>query len=343
MGNFSAPYHCQRGIPLRSEILDLLIIGAGPTGLSAADEATKLGFKRVVVLERESEAGGAPRHCGHLGFGLVDFKRLYTGPKYAERLRQLGDGFEVRCGHAATMIAPGGRVEVSGPQGPYSIAAKRVLMATGIYEKTCAQRLMPGARPFGILTTGALQRFVYLHRQLPCLAPVVVGSQLVAYSTILTLRHMRAKPVAILEPEAHIRTSGLVATGASLFFGVPTLSGARICDIQHGNKVEAVAIEHHGSTRVLPCDGVVFTGDWIPEATLARASHIGIDPTTMGPQVDEDGRTHDPQFFAAGNVVGSVRSAGACAMAGRRAARTIFREFHRQLLQSEEKTPSLTI
>jgi pyruvate/2-oxoglutarate dehydrogenase complex dihydrolipoamide dehydrogenase (E3) component len=328
---------------VRSEILDLLIIGAGPTGLSAADEATKLGLKRVVVLERESEAGGTPRHCGHLGFGMHDFKRLYTGPKYAERLRQLTSGLEVRCGHVATEIARGGRVEVSSPQGPYSIIAQRVLMATGVYEKTSPQRLMPGARPFGILTTGALQRFVYLHRRLPCLAPVVVGSQLIAYSTILTLRHMGAKPVAIIEPETHVRTSLLVTAGARLIFGVPTLSDARISDIQNGYKVETVTIERHGARQVIHCDGVIFTGDWIPEATLARTSHIGIDPATNGPWIDEDGRTHDRQLFAAGNVIGSIRSSGACAMAGRRAARTIFKEFHRDLILSEEKIPSLTI
>src|ERR1700761_324845 len=329
MKNCSPPYHCRKGITVRSEILDLLIIGAGPTGLSAADEATKLGLKRVVVLERESEAGGTPRHCGHLGFGMQDFKRLYTGPKYAERLRQLTGRFEVRCGHAATEIASGGRVEISSPQGPYSITARRVLMATGTYERTSAQRLTPGARPFGVLTTGALQRFVYLHRRLPCLAPVVIGSQLIAYSTILTLRHMGAKPVAIIESEAHVRTSLLVTSAARLIFGVPTLSGARISDIQNGNRVETVTIEHHGVKQEIRCDGIIFTGDWIPEATLSRTSHIGINPATNGPWIDDDGRTHDSQLFAAGNVIGSIRSAGACAMAGRRAARTIFKELQK--------------
>jgi len=79
MGNFSAPYHCQRGIPLRSEILDLLIIGAGPTGLSAADEATKLGLKRVVVLERESEAGWRATPLRPFGFRFSGFQASVHG------------------------------------------------------------------------------------------------------------------------------------------------------------------------------------------------------------------------------------------------------------------------
>ncbi len=48
---------------------DVIIVGGGPTGLSAARRLADLGIRDVVVLEREAEAGGIPRHCGHLGFG----------------------------------------------------------------------------------------------------------------------------------------------------------------------------------------------------------------------------------------------------------------------------------
>lgn len=42
----------------------VVIIGAGPTGLSAARHLKAQGLNDVVVLEREVEAGGIPRHCG---------------------------------------------------------------------------------------------------------------------------------------------------------------------------------------------------------------------------------------------------------------------------------------
>ena len=68
---------------MRSESVDLAIIGGGPAGLSAACEAARRGVKRLVLFEREAQAGGAVRHCGHLGFGMRDFVRLWTGPRYA--------------------------------------------------------------------------------------------------------------------------------------------------------------------------------------------------------------------------------------------------------------------
>ena len=59
---------------------DVLIVGAGPAGIAAALELKKLGVKEIVVAERESEAGGIPRMCGHIGFGLRDMHRVMTGP-----------------------------------------------------------------------------------------------------------------------------------------------------------------------------------------------------------------------------------------------------------------------
>ena len=44
---------------------DVVIVGGGPAGLSAARRLLGSGVRDVVVLERESEAGGIPRHCGH--------------------------------------------------------------------------------------------------------------------------------------------------------------------------------------------------------------------------------------------------------------------------------------
>ena len=56
---------------------DVIIIGGGPTGLSAARRLSDLGIRDVVVLEREAVAGGIPRHCGHLGFGWQSHRRLW--------------------------------------------------------------------------------------------------------------------------------------------------------------------------------------------------------------------------------------------------------------------------
>jgi len=319
---------------MRPERVALAIIGAGPAGLSAAHEAARLGVKSLVVLERESEAGGTARHCGHLGFGMLDFARIWTGPRYAAALRARARDLDVRPGHAVTALEPGGRLTVSAPAGMRTIEADRVLLATGIREMPRAARLVSGQQPFGILTTGALQRFVYMHGRLPCRRPIVVGTELVSFSTILTLRHGGVKPVALIGEERRADAPALLPLLARLVFGVPVRTGVTIDAIEGGSAVEGLTVEADGRRQTIPCDAVIFTGRWVPEATLMRLHPAGVDPTTGGPVVDASLRTADPALFAAGNVRFGVRSSGRCALEGRAAAQRIARELGRTASRS---------
>ena len=65
------------------------VVGGGPAGLAAATELRRLGASEVVVIEREAEPGGIPRHARHQGFGLRDLRRPLSGPVYARRWVQL--------------------------------------------------------------------------------------------------------------------------------------------------------------------------------------------------------------------------------------------------------------
>ncbi|MDQ0473791.1 NAD(P)/FAD-dependent oxidoreductase [Labrys wisconsinensis] len=310
---------------MRREAVEVAIVGGGPAGLSAARSLAAAGLAPV-VLEREAEAGGVPRHCGHIGFGMVDFHRVWTGPRYAAALRTATAGIDRRTGHVATMLAPGGVLEVSGPEGPYHLEAKRILLATGVREGTRAARLVSGSRPFGVMTTGALQRFVYLESLTPCRAPVIVGTELVAFSTLLTLRHVGVRPRLIVGEAAWSEAPWPAALGARLVFGVPVVHGTRVEAIRGGARVEGVTLVHaDGRREEVACDAVVFTAGWVPEAALARAAGL---PLTArgGPAVDKDFRTGDPAVFAAGNVLRGVRSSGGCALEGRAAARAILRD-----------------
>jgi len=66
----------------------VVVVGAGPAGLAAALEALRRGVQ-VLVVEREAEPGGVPRHADHPGFGARDLRRLMTGPAYARRYAAL--------------------------------------------------------------------------------------------------------------------------------------------------------------------------------------------------------------------------------------------------------------
>ena len=53
---------------------DVIIIGGGPAGLSAAYSASQNGAKSILIIERDRELGGILQQCIHNGFGLHHFK-----------------------------------------------------------------------------------------------------------------------------------------------------------------------------------------------------------------------------------------------------------------------------
>lgn len=292
--------------------IEVAIIGGGPAGLAAATALKDADIGRVVVLEREPEAGGIPRHCGHPTFGLREFKRLLRGPAYAARLvaRARRAGVEIHVMASVVKARPGGSLLVAVPQGVLELSARRIVYATGVREKPRSARFISGARVQGVLNTGALQSMVYLKNRRPFRRPVIVGSELVAFSAIMTSQHAGIRPVAMVEANQRVTARWPVALFAHLS-GVNLLTGTRLLEILGDRCVTGVTVAGpDGSSRHIECDGVVLSGQFTPESSLARCGHLEVDPATGGPVVDQWGRCSDPVYFATGNLLRPVETAG---------------------------------
>jgi thioredoxin reductase len=310
---------------------EVLVVGSGPAGLAAATELARLG-RRVTVLEREAEAGGIPRHCGHFPYGMREFHRLLRGPDYAARLRAaaLAAGVTIRTRSTVTALLQGGHVEITDDTGPSTLSARAVLLATGVRETSRAARLIGGEKPGGVLSTGALQGIVYLNHQRPFRRPVILGTELVAFSALLTCRHAGITPMAMIEPGARITARSPVLWLARLT-GVPVRLNTEIAAIHGRTRVERVTLSAPAGEVDLAADGVIVTGGFRPDAALLRGSHLEVDPASGGPVIDRWGRLSDPTYFAAGNLLRGVETAGWCWSEGRRTAQAIHSALSGQL------------
>jgi thioredoxin reductase len=305
----------------------VLIVGAGPAGLAAALELRRLGIERVVVVDREAEAGGIPRHSVHTGFGVRDLHRLMSGPAYAARYVRLARdaGVDLRTATTATGWTGPTAASLTSPRGLDGISARAVLLATGCRERPRAARLVPGTRPLGVLTTGALQQLVYLQRAAVGRRAVVVGAEHVSFSAVLTLAHAGAATVAMITEHARHQSYAPFRWLTATRFGVPIRTESRLSAILGLRRVEAVELTHMptGAIDQLACDTVVFTGDWIPDHELARRAGLTMDPATRAPRVDQQLRTSIRGVFAAGNLLHGAETADIAALSGRHAARSI--------------------
>jgi thioredoxin reductase len=285
------------------------IVGGGPAGLSAAIELRRLGVHRVTVHEREQRAGGIPRHTNHLGFGGRDLHRMMSGPRYARTLidRATSAGVDVRLGSPVFSLD--------------DLDADAVVLATGVRERPRSARLVPGDRPAGIFTTGSVQQLIMAGLHVGTRA-VIVGAEHVSFSAILTLAHGGCRSVGMVTPLPRHQSYALVKLATATLRRVPVFTGVEVAEIRGRRRVEHVVLT---DGRVIDCDTVVFTGDWIPDNELARRAGLTMNPPINGPLVDRAFRTSGNGIFAIGNLVHRVAAADRCALDGRAVAAEVAR------------------
>lgn len=282
---------------------EVIIIGAGPAGLAAARSLLDEGVSRLLLLEREHDAGGVPRHCRHPTFGLQTFYRPMPGHVWAARLLSLvEERCEIRTATTVVDIRPRGEVHITSDRGLEILQAKRVILATGVRETPRHPRLISGLRPQGVLTTGALQQFIYLKNLKPGDRPVVIGSELVSFSAIWTLRNAGIKTLALIDE--HERP--LAFRPATLFarlLGVKLHFNAHLTRINGRERVESIEFtDVNGKKTCMECDSIIFTGQFTGEYTLIRQSHLAHDKKSGRPLFDQYYRCSDPCYYTVGNM-----------------------------------------
>jgi thioredoxin reductase len=292
----------------------------------------KLGVKEILVAERESEAGGIPRMCGHTGFGIRDFHRVMTGPNYARKYREMAEqaGIKIQTNTTITGWEADCQVSYTNPDGLGTIEAKSILLATGVRERPRAARLIPGHRPQGVFTTGSLQRFVYEFGLPVGKRAVIVGAEIVSLSVVTTLLHAGVNVLKMITELPQHQLYLPIFLPAKIFYAdllarTSIVTNSRISNIFGRQRVEGIEITdiNTGKTKTIECDTVVFTGDWIPENELARRGQVQTRKAQLGPQVDASFRTSQKGIFAAGNMLRGVETADWAALEGRSAARSI--------------------
>ncbi len=305
--------------------IEIAIIGAGPAGLSAAMELKNLGYDDLVVFDREDEAGGTPRHCGHLGFGMFEFKRVLSGPNYAKKLAKdaKDKGINIKLKSTLTKIEDG-ILTFSTPNGVEEYKPKCTLLAFGVRETPRPDRLISGTRSPDIITTGTLQRFAYLQEIKPFNKAVIVGSEIVSFSALMSAKHAGIEIEAMVEEKDEIDSFCPIKYLTKWFLKVPVITGAKLQRINgEDKKVTSVTIEKDGKEQDIECDGVIFSGKFTPESALMQKYFDDFNLTNSSLDITQNFQTKGENFFVAGNALRGALAAFKCYFEGKKVAKSI--------------------
>ncbi len=289
---------------------DLLVIGSGPAGLSAALRAAQAGMD-VTLVEQDFEAGGSllnqPADSAQthwLSSTLAELKA--TG---RVRLLTRATAFGLYDGNTVGVVeraAPGTADPRQGVprQRLHIVRAQAIVMACGALERPLV--FAGNDRP-GVMLSGAIGTYVNRYGVLPGRRAVIATNNDAAYGDALALARAGAQ-VAVADLRAAVSPELLSRARAA---GVAVQAATAVVAVQGGQRVTGCTLAAFdiasgritGSGQALAVDLVGMSGGWTP--TVHLTSHRGIKPVYLAALHSFVPGSFDRQHFGAGSMMGS--------------------------------------
>lgn len=293
---------------------ELVIIGGGPAGMSAAVAAYESGIRDILILERDENLGGILQQCIHNGFGLHKFGEELTGPEYAwryeQKVKELGIPYKL---NTMVLDITEDKVITAANQedGVFQLQAKAIILAMGCRERAKGALNIAGTRPAGIFSAGTAQKYVNMKGYMPGREVVILGSGDIGLimARRMTLEGAKVKAVCELMPYS----GGLARNIQQCLndFDIPLLLSHTVVEIYGKERVTGVTIAQVDERRrpidstrqYIPCDTLLLSVGLIPENELTQSAGISLDRVTNGAVVDQDRSTVLEGVFSCGNVL----------------------------------------
>jgi len=249
---------------------DVLVVGAGPAGLAAADAARRSGARVVLAEQRPTLGGALAAEADGLDDWVAGIAAGFDGDAARLLTRTTVTGYydhdvlvavERVADHRRTPEAHQPRQRL------WVIRAREVVLATGAHEQPLL--FTHNDRP-GVMLSGAVRHYLHAHAVVPGRRVVVATMTDDGYRTALDLVRAGVEVPAVVDARARPGPLAREAEAA----GIELLTGQVPLHAVGKRRVRGLEVGHLGEEHPqrLACDAVAVSGGFAPALHLASQS-----------------------------------------------------------------------
>lgn len=295
--DLNTPHH---PTPKRYDFCDLLVIGAGVSGLTAALTAAEAGLD-VVVVDENARAGGSGAY--QLGGNPAPAQETIELLKAAQNHPNLRLYLETQAAayYADHWVPLVDKTRLT------KMRAKAVIVASGAYEQPAVFRNndLPG-----VMLASAAQRLIYRYAVQPMQRAIVLTANQDGYRAALDLlaQGITVEAIADLRPQPapnpwleQVRSRGVKLLPGYCIYEArsnPAKEGVAAAVL---SPLEGDGTPHRSRKQTIACDGILMSVGWAPAANLLyqAGTKMGFDeqlqqfvPEVLPPGVFACGRVN---------------------------------------------------
>lgn len=291
---------------------DLIIVGGGIAGMTAALSAAKENIDKILIIEREEILGGALNQCIFNGFGEEILDRKVTGPEYIYYLEERikNSSVEIKLNASVLEVLEDKVVRyVSPDEGVVDVKGKAVILASGCREKYTGNIDISTNSLVGIYTIGNAHRIITLEGYMPGKRPVIVVSSrwglVVARRIVIEGGKIQGLLIDKWEDfEFNEEDKELIRD-----FDIPVIENHKIIKIYGNERIEGVIVKNlnNNQENKIKCDSLIMSVGYFPEKDMVENLNLDINDYTKSIEV-KDYQTNIQGLFACGNFIYGIHA-----------------------------------